>query len=55
VLPIVEYQQEIIEKITQAPVLFISGTTGCGKSTQVEFDSFFSSFSFNPQKKKKTQ
>ncbi|CAK1553904.1 unnamed protein product [Leptosia nina] len=34
-LPINEHQNEIIEKIAEAPVLIIEGPTGCGKTTQV--------------------
>jgi hypothetical protein len=34
-LPIAEYEQEIVEKVKQFPVVLVAGDTGCGKSTQV--------------------
>ncbi|CRG97415.1 DEAD/DEAH box ATP-dependent RNA helicase, putative [Plasmodium gallinaceum] len=34
-LPVLSYEQEIIEAILNYDVVFISGDTGCGKSTQI--------------------
>lgn len=34
-LPIYKYRHEIIDKINNNPVVVLTGSTGCGKSTQI--------------------
>ena len=35
ILPILQFKEDILEKITNNPITIICGETGCGKTTQV--------------------
>jgi HrpA-like RNA helicase len=35
-LPIIGYEQEVMEAVAASDVVMLSGETGCGKTTQVQ-------------------